>query len=63
VRPTPQTERTAEALRRRRDAVANEHGLEPSFIAPRGALDAVAADESRSTTLLAPWQRDLLQLS
>jgi ribonuclease D len=62
VRPTPQTERTAEALRRRRDAVANEHGLEPSFIAPRGALDAVAADESRSTTLLAPWQRDLLQL-
>jgi ribonuclease D len=55
-------ERAAEALRRRRDAVADQHGLEPSFVAPRGALDAVAADESRSTTLLAPWQRNLLEL-
>jgi ribonuclease D len=62
ARLTPQTERAAEALRRRRDEVADEHGLEPSFIAPRGALDAVAADESRSTALLAPWQRSLLEL-
>ena len=62
TRLTPQTERAAEALRRRRDAVADKHGLEPSFIAPRGALDAVAADESRSTALLAPWQRSLLEL-
>jgi ribonuclease D len=62
ARSTPQMERVAEALRRRRDAVADEHGLEPSFIAPRGALDAVAADESRSTALLAPWQRSLLEL-
>ena len=61
-RSTPQMERAAEALRRRRDAVADEHGLEPSFVAPRGALDAVAADESRSSTLLAPWQRSLLEL-
>ena len=63
TRPTPAMERAAEALRRRRDAVADAHGLEPSFIAARGALDAVAADESRSTALLAPWQRALLQLS
>jgi ribonuclease D len=62
TRPTRQMERAAEVLRRRRDAVASEHGLEPSFIAPRGALDAVAADESRSATLLAPWQRSLLEL-
>jgi ribonuclease D len=62
TRPTPQTEKAAEVLRRRRDAVADEHGLEASFIAPRGALDAVAADESRSTTLLVPWQRSLLEL-
>jgi ribonuclease D len=61
-RPTPEIEKAAEALRRRRDAVADEHGLEPSFIAPRGALDAVAADESRSSTLLVPWQRSLLEL-
>ena len=61
-RSTPQMERAAEELRRRRDAVADEHGLEPSFIAPRGALDAVAADQSQSTTLLVPWQRSLLEL-
>jgi ribonuclease D len=62
ARPTPAMERAAEELRRRRDAVADQHGLEPSFIAPRGALDAVAADESRSTSLLVPWQRSLLEL-
>lgn len=61
-RPTPEIERRAETLRQRRDEVASEHGIEPSFIAPRGALDAVAADASRSDTLLAPWQRDLLKL-
>ena len=61
-RPTRQMERAAEELRKRRDAVATEHGLEPSLIAPRGALDAVAADESQTETLLVPWQRDLLEL-
>ena len=61
-RPTPAMERAAEQLRRRRDAVADKHGLEPSFIAPRGALDAVAADESQSSALLVPWQRSLLEL-
>jgi ribonuclease D len=55
-------ERAAEELRRRRDAVADAHGLEPSLIAPRGALDAVAADGSRTESLLVPWQRDLLEL-
>jgi len=62
VRPSAAVERAAELLRRRRDAVATEHGLEPSFIAPRGALDALAADQTRSQMLLAPWQRSLLQL-
>ena len=62
TRPTREMERAAEELRRRRDAVADKHGLEPSFVAPRGALDAVAADESQSTSLLVPWQRSLLEL-
>jgi len=62
TRPTREMERAAEELRRRRDAVADQHGLEPSLIAPRGALDALAADESRLETLLVPWQRDLLEL-
>jgi ribonuclease D len=62
TRPTREMERAAEELRRRRDAVADQHGLEPSLIAPRGALDAVAADGSRTEALLVPWQRDLLEL-
>ena len=61
-RPTADTERTAENLRRRRDVVAEELGLEPSFIAPRSAVESIAADEARSETLLVPWQRDLLKL-
>jgi hypothetical protein len=32
------------------------------LIAPRGALDALVADESRTNSLLVPWQRDLLEL-
>ncbi len=62
TRPTREMERAAEELRRRRDAVANVHGLDPSLIAPRGALDAVAADGSRTDALLVPWQRSLLEL-
>ena len=62
TRPTREMERAAEELRRRRDAVADEHGLEPSLIAPRGAIDALVADETRRESLLVPWQRDLLEL-
>jgi ribonuclease D len=62
TRPTREMERAAEELRRRRDAVADQHGLEPSLIAPRGAIDAVVADESQREALLVPWQRDLLEL-
>jgi ribonuclease D len=62
TRPTREMERAAEELRRRRDVVADQHGLEPSLIAPRGAIDALVADESQSDALLVPWQRSLLEL-
>src|SRR5205085_4276871 len=62
TRPTREMERAAEELRRRRDAVADAHGLDPSLIAPRGAIDALVADESQSDALLVPWQRSLLEL-
>jgi ribonuclease D len=62
TRPTREMERAAEELRRKRDAIADVHGIEPSLIAPRGALDAVAADQSCTAALLVPWQRDLLEL-
>lgn len=62
VRPTPETERLAEELRRRRDAAAQEHGIESSFIAPRAAVDSIAADRTRGAILLVPWQQTLLRL-
>jgi ribonuclease D len=62
MRPTQDMERAAENLRRRRDVAAEQLGLDPSFIAPRAAVESIAVDEARSTTLLVPWQRELLQL-
>ena len=62
VRPTQDAERAAENLRRRRDVVAEELGIDPSFIAPKAIMESIAADETRSSALLVPWQRDLLQV-
>ncbi len=63
LRPTTETIQRAEELRRRRNQSAEELGLEPSFIAPRSTLEAIAADDARAPTLLAPWQRQLLGAS
>jgi ribonuclease D len=60
TRPIAETVRRAEELRRRRDRSAEELGLEPSFVAPRGTLEAIAADRKRAEKLLVPWQRELL---
>jgi ribonuclease D len=59
-RPTEEMRRRADQLRERRDKAAGELALEPSFIASRGALEAIAADPARATTLLVPWQRELI---
>jgi ribonuclease D len=63
TRPTAETIRGTEELRGRRDKSAEELGLEPSFIAPRGTLEAIAADHARAATLLVPWQRELLGIT
>ena len=63
TRPTAETVRRTEELRRRRDKSADKLGLEPSFIAPRGTLEAVAADGTRAISLLVPWQRELLGIT
>ncbi len=63
TRPTTETIQRAEELRRRRDKSAEELGLEPSFIAPRSTLEAIAADGTRVSALLVPWQRELLGVS
>ena len=60
ARPTEEMRRRADQLRERRDKAAAQLGLEPSFIASRGALEAIAADSARATALLVPWQRELV---
>ncbi|MGA7273838.1 MAG: ribonuclease D [Candidatus Udaeobacter sp.] len=62
TRPSAETVRRTEELRRRRDKSAEEIGLESSFIAPRHTLEAIATDQSRAASLLVPWQRELLGL-
>jgi ribonuclease D len=59
-RPTAETMKRAERLRQRRDKAAEQLGLERSFIASRAALETIAADPSRATALLVPWQRELI---
>src|SRR5512132_1930288 len=59
-RPTEEMRRRADQLRERRDRSGAQLGLEPSFIASRGALEAIAADSARATALLVPWQRELI---
>ena len=60
TRPSAETIRRSEELRRRRDRAAKEWQLEPTFLAPRATLEAIAADESRAQSLLVPWQRGAL---
>ena len=59
-RPNSEIIRRAEELRHHRDRAAKELDLEPSFIASRGALFAIASDSTRWASLLVPWQRELL---
>ncbi|MGI8890052.1 MAG: ribonuclease D [Chthoniobacterales bacterium] len=59
---TPGFDKKVEELRRRRDHHAKELAIDPAFIAPRNALEGIAADPNRSETLLVQWQRDLLGL-
>ncbi|MEI6035025.1 MAG: ribonuclease D [Verrucomicrobiae bacterium] len=49
-----------DALKKVRDAVAAELGLDPAIVAPRGAMEATAADTASSA--LMNWQRQLLGL-
>ena len=62
ARPTAEMRRRADELRERRDEAADKLGLERSFVASRGALEAIAADSTRATALLVPWQRELIRV-
>ena len=63
MRPTAEIVRRADELRRHRDRAAKDLDLEPSFIAPRASLEAIAADVTRADELLVPWQQRLLGIS
>jgi len=60
VRPSVEIVRRAQELKQRRDRAAKKHDLEPSFIGSQGALESIAADESRASTFLVSWQQQLL---
>ncbi len=59
---TRDLDKRVEELKQRRDRHATELALDPSFIASRGALETIAADESRSGHILVEWQRELLEV-
>ncbi len=59
---TSEEEKRAEAFKRQRDHVAGELDLDPSIIAPRATLEAVAGRPAAAAELLMPWQRHLLGL-
>jgi ribonuclease D len=63
TRRSVEANRRVEELRQRRDQMAAQLDLEPAFVAPRAALEAVAVDATRSSTLLVPWQQALLGLN
>jgi ribonuclease D len=62
TRPTSDMLRRTDELRARRDRAAHALKMEPSFIAPRAALEAIATERTRADTLLVPWQCQLLEL-
>jgi len=59
-RPSAEMRRRADQLREQRDKAAVQLGLDRSFIASRGALEAIAANPTRATALLVPWQREVI---
>jgi ribonuclease D len=61
TRPSAEVIKRVEKLRHNRDHAAKELHIEPSFIAPRAILEAIAADPSRAESLLLHWQRELLR--
>jgi len=59
-RPTPDQDRRFAEFKTRRDRSATEHNIEPSLIAPKSVLEALAADLDHTAPKLLPWQRTLL---
>ncbi len=63
LRWSPDEQRLLQQLRSARDRSATELGLDPSIIAPKATLEALAIDPESALTRLLPWQRELVGLS
>jgi ribonuclease D len=59
-RPTSQQEKRFEALKARRDALAEQLALDPGVLASRSVLEKVAREPEKAGTHLMRWQRELL---
>jgi len=65
-RPAPRPRKTREQqqrfdeLKRRRDRTARDLAIDADLIAPRAALERIAADATDGMAALLPWQRALL---
>jgi ribonuclease D len=60
LRPTPEEEKRFHEIKKKRDAAAAEHNLDPSLIAPKATLEALASNPESAPERLLPWQRQLL---
>ncbi|MDQ2869009.1 MAG: ribonuclease D [Verrucomicrobiota bacterium] len=61
-RPSREKEQAADAVRIRRDQQAAALGIEASFIAARGTIDAIVVYDAPAEEFLVPWQREILGL-
>jgi ribonuclease D len=60
VRPTPEEEMRFKALKKKRDDTAAQLKLDPSLIAPKATLEALACDLNLAEEKLLPWQQEIL---
>lgn len=61
-RPTSEQQRLYSHYKAIRDKVASGLKLDPSIIAPKAALEAIAAEANAATERLMPWQCALLEI-
>ena len=62
LRSTPEEEKRFHALKNKRDTTAGELKIDPSLIAPKATLEALARSSGEAVERLLPWQQSILAL-
>jgi ribonuclease D len=62
TRPTPAEERRFFELKKKRDHIAGQLGIDPSLIAPKATIEMLACEREDALARLMPWQRELLEI-